>query len=150
MAWWRMPHLRLLAVFVVLAACDNSDDSGAFLPLDQVCVAYAEEICAAQQHCCEPPGDQVTCEQRVYTACEPQRDRLTMEDGLHYDGEHGSDQRDALGASLEDCSEPAPVAAFFVGGAAEGAACQRDAQCLSFVCSAEKCGPPHPQPLCDF
>jgi hypothetical protein len=133
----------------VLGACGSGDDSDAFLPLDEVCAAYAEDVCGAQEPCCDAPAD-ADCVKRVRAACEPQRDRLTMEADLSYEGEHANRQRDALRAGLDDCRAPAPVASFFSGGAAQGAACERDAQCASFACREGKCAAPAALPLCDF
>jgi len=135
--------------FIALAGCGSSDDSDTFLPLDQVCSAYAEEVCGAQDGCCDMPAD-ADCESRVHEACELQRDRLTMEAKLHYESEHADRQRAALHAALHDCAAPAPVATFFSGGAKQGAACQNDAQCTSFQCVDNKCGPAEAQPLCDY
>jgi hypothetical protein len=142
--------VRLFPLFVLatLGACGSGDDSDAFLPLDQVCSAYAEDVCGAQESCCDAPADG-DCEARVRSSCELSRDRLTMEAGLTYEGEHANRQRDALRAALDDCRPPPSVASFFSGAAKQGAACQRDAQCATFTCSEGKCAAAAAEPLCD-
>jgi hypothetical protein len=138
-----------VALLFALAACGSGDDSDAFLPLNQVCAAYAEDVCAAKEPCCDAPPD-ADCEKRVRAACEPQREQLTKEGSLHYEGEHASRARDALRAALDDCRAPASVATFFSGAEKQGAACARDTQCATFACSEDKCAAAEAAPLCDF
>jgi hypothetical protein len=136
------------ALCLLAAACSGDDTP--FLPLDRLCVAYAEEVCEARRNCgCPEPME--TCEKRVGDACEVIRDMLNAEKGFVYDGERADRVRDQLREGLVECGPPLELSRFYVGPAKAGEACDRNSQCESLRCEGEPsvCVDADPAPVCE-
>jgi hypothetical protein len=118
---------------LALLAC-GEDDSGGFIALDKACVGYAETVCAGRERCCDDPGSLDDCELRVLEACEPQRQALTGQAGLRYDGEAARQALDDIDLALDTCGGAPPVSRLFEGGKRVGEACTTAAECASYAC----------------
>jgi hypothetical protein len=136
-AWW-----------VVLSLALGCGDDVRFLPLDQLCAELVSDLCDARDGCCDPEP-RAACEVREQRACAARQQSLEAEP-LTYDAEAAARQRSAARAALDAC-EPAPsLSAFFRGGLALGAACERDARCQSALCAlaSRTCVEALARPLC--
>jgi hypothetical protein len=129
----RTQVMLALGAAYCLSSCGS--DEAAFLPLSELCGAYAEEVCAGREDCCEGV-DTGTCERDVRASCEESRAILVTEADLSYDGVYANDRRSDLQIDMLDCKPAFSVARFFRGGLKRGEACESDGQCRSLRCSA--------------
>ena len=148
------PRVRSALVYLVpslfgVLAC-GGENSPAFLPFPDLCPVYAEQVCAAQQACCELPEKQEDCELRISTSCDVQREQLSQENGLHYEGEQAQEVRELQQAALDQCKAPYDLSRFFSNGAKDGAFCERASQCANGACTAGKCAAAATTPVCEL
>jgi hypothetical protein len=143
----------LLTAFA--AAC-GSESHQKFVPFDDLCPGIAEDVCTAQQGCCD--GDAgatsadagaASCEQRVTAACDSEREKFESNAALTYDGERASDVRDQQREALAECKPPFTLGRFFEGTKKLGSACKEDSECASGRCD-ETCVAAAVAPLCQL
>jgi hypothetical protein len=140
--------LSLLTALVAgLAACGDDE---AFLPLDQLCPALAEDLCTARNAGCCPMVDPVSCEATERTRCEADKAPFESDASRRYDSRAAARQLQAVRTLLDACGAPPGVATFFGNGLPVGAACERESQCASGTCSGAPgvCTELMSEPLC--
>lgn len=128
---------QLLVCAFTLPFIGCGDDAPAFLALDQLCDAIAEDICNAPSGCCKVINDEAECVTRVKNECEAERQDLVKEDRLSYDGVKAAERRRAGQDALASCDAAFAIASFFEGGLEMGMACDRDAECATGACDSE-------------
>ena len=145
----RRALLCLLPCSLALLAC-GGDNSSAFLPFPDLCPVYAEQVCAARQACCELSEESVDCELRISKSCDAQRQQLSQEDGLRYEGVHAQEVREQQQAQLDACKPPYDLSHYFSEGAQAGAACERPTQCADGACVDGHCAAVATAPVCEL
>lgn len=131
--------LLVLPLNVLFASAGCGDDEPPFLPLNDLCDVYSEEVCDGREACCEA-FDRASCETSVRSGCVADVDLLTNQEGLAYDGQEANRVRGQLQEALDLCLAPVPLGRFFVGTVANGAACEQPAQCQSVTCAPDAAG----------
>ena len=116
--------------------------------LDELCPSVAEAVCEGRRRCCDDDSGDTGCEKSVRASCDAERADLTGESELSYDGEQAHAVREELRSGLLECEDPLPLARFFEGGKALGAACKRDSQCALGACAEGECVKPDLTLLC--
>ncbi len=125
------PFARFAWPLLLLAACG---DDPAYQSLGTLCADLAEDICDARAGCCMAMQDCVSAET---ARCRTQLDPLTDESSLRYNARDAAETRRTARMQLDTCGAPPALASFFRGGLADGAACERDAQCSGGACSVD-------------
>lgn len=123
---------RILGAFALATLLGCADEPN-FLPLDSLCLALASDSCDARASCCGA-SDVSACRMAEAKRCEGLLTDYEREPGLRYDAVRAVTQREEARDALGMCEALPNVAAFFSGGRAAGAGCERDAQCASGIC----------------
>ncbi len=145
--------LLALAAISAFSALGCGADEPAFLPLADLCEAYAEEVCLARQSCCQG-ADLESCEPAIRETCKAEESGLTQQEDFSYDGRRADRVRRELRAALAMCAAPFPLTRFFRGARALGQPCEQNLQCESQRCVADAagamaCAEAEPTSLCD-
>ncbi|MET0286073.1 MAG: hypothetical protein ABW352_16450 [Polyangiales bacterium] len=130
------PLARFATPLLLLVACA---DDPPFLSLSTLCDDLAEDYCDARANGCCPgvDPDPGTCRMPEVERCKTQLQALTAEAALDYDSVEAADKRRAARVVTDRCGAPPTLASFFTGGLADGAPCERDAQCSGGRCTPD-------------
>lgn len=138
----------MIGAFALSALLGCTEESN-FLPLASLCLALASDTCNARASCCGAT-DVSACRMDEVKRCDDLLAGYQREAGLRYDAVRAVTQREEARDALGMCDTLPNVAQFFAGGRADGARCERDAQCASGICqdAAGTCADLAPVAVC--